>query len=260
MTTVTEVGCLQRDDGLLFGLYLIPGYPSWQTSLDALSLAVASGVDFVEIPIMARAGFSPSTGPVIRDAIQRVDGADLDPNGVRFDQWFSEVPVPVGVVYGPSWPSPERWVPPVELARRCAGLLCEFEPTPVSRFAATASALGTSIIPTLRSSPVSLSPVERELLADGGFFVYMALADKTGGVARFGSDVPHKVRYVRQWRPELPIFAAFGISQPVHVKAAAYLGFDGFVVGSHALRLLEGDLESYRRWLREMSEARSVAR
>lgn len=243
-----------------FGLYLIPGYPSWAASVDAVRAAVAHGVDFIEFPILRSRTFSARTGGPVADALAQAHADLLDPSSPALHRWLDEIPMPVGVVYESAWPTLADCRISNSLADRCAGLICEHDTNPFQGHAKHAQAWGTPLVATIRAAPDTVDSHELDVLEHGGGFVYLALSSATGERGSIDETVAGKIRAVRGYRADLPVYAAFGIRTPDDAAAVAAVGADGFIVGSHALRLLGSDgLDAYEHWLHSMITTRATA-
>ena len=241
-----------------FGIYLIPGFPDWETSLAAVRTAVAGGADFVEFPILLDAGFSASTGGVVAEALAKAGPDNLDPRSPRLREWLAEAPVRVGVVYRSAWPSVDEWRAGDEILAGCAGLLCEHEARPFPEYAVRARRHGIALVPPLRVTAGPVTDEERDTLGSGDGFVYLALSSETGRAGTVDSGLGRRIDDIRGVRPDLPVYTAFGIRDPGDVAAVARQGADGFIVGSHALTVLrDGGTAAFGRWFSGMAAARS---
>jgi tryptophan synthase alpha subunit len=140
----------------------------------------------------------------------------------------------------------------------CSGLLCEHDARPFAGYAEAARHRGPPLVPAVRATDDGLTEAGTEALRHGGGFVYLALSAETGRRGDFGDGLARTLGEVRAVRPDLPVYAAFGIRTPEDVAALAARGADGFVVGSHALSLLgTGGLGAFTGWLEEMLAART---
>ncbi|EME65206.1 tryptophan synthase subunit alpha [Amycolatopsis decaplanina] len=241
-----------------FGVYLVPGFPDWDTSLAAVRAAVAGGADFVEFPILLDTEFSASTGGVVAEALAKAGPDSLDPRSPRLRDWLAVAPVRVGVVYRSAWPSVDRWRAGDEILSGCAGLLCEHDIRPFPEYAVRARRRGLALVPALRVSAGPVTGEERDMLESGDGFVYLALSSETGRAGTVDSGLGRRIDDIRGIRPGLPVYTAFGIRNPDDVAAVARQGADGFIVGSHALTVLgDGGPPAFERWFAGMAAARS---
>ncbi|SFQ68145.1 tryptophan synthase subunit alpha [Amycolatopsis rubida] len=242
-------------DRLGFGLYLVPGYPTWDVSLAAAEAAAARGIDFLEFPVLTEPEFSGSTGGVVAEAIA-LAGEHLDPHSPRLRDWLRRVPAAVGIVYRSAWPIPGDWRAGTSVLSACSGLLCEHDAQPFAEYAETARRHGIPLVPTVRASAEGLA--DTEVLHHGDGFVYCALSGETGSRGDFGDGLERTLDSVHDARPDLPAYAAFGIRTPGDVAEIAARGADGFIVGSHALALLgTAGLDGFEGWLDDMLAART---
>ncbi|MBB4912713.1 tryptophan synthase subunit alpha [Actinophytocola algeriensis] len=243
-----------------FGLYLIPGYPTWEASVDAVRAAVTQDVDFIEFPILRDRTFSARTGGPVAAALAKAHPDLLDLASPALYEWLDEIPAPVGVVYESAWPALDDCRIPHTLADRCAGLICEHNATPFQGHARHARVWRTPLVATIRATPDTVDAHDIDVLEHGGGFIYLALSGTTGERGSIDDSVARKIRAARDYRADLPVYAAFGIRTPDDVAAVAAAGADGFIVGSHALHLLgTGGLGAYEHWLRSMTTARATA-
>ncbi|MER6668705.1 tryptophan synthase subunit alpha [Amycolatopsis japonica] len=241
-----------------FGVYLVPGFPDWETSLAAVRAAVAGGVDFVEFPILLDTGFSASTGGVVAEALSKAGPDGLDPRSARLHDWLAEAPVRVGIVYRSAWPSADEWRAGDEILSGCTGLLCEHDAEPFREYAVRARRRGIALVPPLRVTAGPVTVDERDRLENGDGFVYLALSSETGRTGTVDGGLGRRIDDIHAVRPDLPVYTAFGIRNPGDVAAVARQGADGFIVGSHALAVLDGGgPAAFERWFAGMAAARS---
>lgn len=257
MTTLRQVAERPRQESRMgFGLYLVPGYPTWRDSEAAVGAAVAYGVDFIEFPVLSDRRFTGRTGGTVAEALESAPPEALDPDSEPMRRWLAGVPAPVGVVYESAWPAAHDCRIPAPVRRRCLGLLCEHDATPFPRYADAARGWDMPVVATLQVGSGAVDDDEREVLESGGGFVYLALSSATGQHRQIDEIVARKVGAIRAERADLPVFVAFGLRAPDDVALAAGAGADGFIVGSHALRVLAAEgVEAFERWLRSMLEA-----
>ncbi|MCK2215430.1 tryptophan synthase subunit alpha [Actinomadura sp. ATCC 31491] len=230
------------------GLYLVPGYPDWPTSVAAVRAAVAAGVAFVEFPVIAAPTWSPRTGPVIARALGHLL-AHPDAAGRR--DWLAAAGPRVAVVYESAWPAPDQWRIPAEGA---AGLLLEHSAPAPEAWAAAAAGHGAFLVPALRAGAPGLTPGERDVLGHGAGFVYLAMGARTGQWDAGPGQVAAKLAAVAAERPDLPVCCAFGLSSPADLERLPP-GCDGAIVGSAALEHLERGLDRFTGWLHAMLAA-----
>lgn len=231
-----------------FGIYLIPGFPDWPTSIAAVGAAAEMGVTFVEFPVISEPGWSDRTGSLIATALGDVL---TRPDRAARRAWLSEVGIGVGIVYRSGWPAPGEWTMDGE---ETAGLLLEHDVADIAAYARVADSRGTCLIPAVDATRAGLSHAERMALGVGGGFVYAAMGRRTGFLDAAGAQVAAAAAAVRSERPDLPVCCAFGLSTPEDVKRVAS-ECDGVVVGSAALESLSRGLDQFRGWLDGMLAA-----
>ena len=234
---------------LALGIYLVPGFPDWDTSLEALSLCVSLGVDFIEFPAISDLGWSPRTGPTIARALR-----DAEPySEAKATAWLLRAPVRVAVVYGSAWPSPEVWSAPPSLRAGVSGYLFETDPPHIGSYTLAAAEDGAVIIPAVDATTVGLSAADQWLISGGGGFVYASLGPNTGARAASLTDLQRKRDEIRLVRPDLPVCAAFGINQAADVEELRGCGgCDGVIIGSAALAKLDEGMAAFTEWLKEI--------
>jgi tryptophan synthase alpha subunit len=237
---------------LAVGIYLVPGFPDWDTSTEALSRCLAQGVDFIEFPAMADPRWSPRTGSVVARALR-----DAEPyTEAKAIPWLLRAPVRVAIVYPSAWPSPGVWSAPPPLRAGASGFLFETDPPDVAPYAVAAAQDGAVIIPAVDATAVRLSDADRYVISHGGGFVYASLGPKTGSRAASAADLRRKQAEVQSSRPDLPVCAAFGISQPADVEELrGTSGCSGVIIGSAALAKLGEGMAAFNRWLKEIVTA-----
>lgn len=255
-TDVTAAITTRVQNGhLALGIYLIPGFPDWATSLLAVRAAVRLGVDFVEFPVIRDPDWSPRTGSVIAAALRHSLQARVD--SVRWSAWAAETPCSVGVVYRSAWPGPQNWRPPLELPDTTGALLLEMS----GDDAAYAAATTLPVIATVDGTQAGLTAAERQSLRHGGGFVYAALAQRTGdpGADTLGAA---KSAAIQAARPDLPVCCAFGITSADDVmQLRDSRTCDGAIVGTAALLQLADGIDTFTSWLADLlAAARSPAR
>ncbi|MFI0482836.1 tryptophan synthase subunit alpha [Actinomadura sp. 9N215] len=248
------IGGHTKRGGLAVGMYLVPGFPDWATSLTALDLCLGHGVDFIEFPAMADPRWSPRTGPMIARALGKAEPyAEAEAA-----EWLLRAPVRVAVVYESAWPSPERaaWTAPLPLRTGVSGYLFESDPPDLAPYARAAAEDGAVVIPAVDATAAGLSDSDRRLLTLGGGFVYAAMGPETGTRAASPADLRRKRAEIRAVRPDLPVCAAFGISRAADVEELrAGEACDGVVIGSAALARLDEGVPAFAGWLSEIVTA-----
>jgi tryptophan synthase alpha subunit len=237
---------------LAVGVYLVPGFPSWSESMAALDLCVSHDVDFIEFPAMSDPRWSPRTGQAVARALR-----DAEPySEAEATAWLLRAPVRVAVVYESAWPSPDVWSAPVSLRAGVSGYLFESGPSDVAGYALAAAEDGAAIIPTVDATTSGLSNADRHLISRGGGFVYASMGAQTGTRSASLSDLQRKRTEVRIVRPDLPVCAAFGISEAADVEELRGCGgCDGVIIGSAALAKLGEGMAAFTGWLKEIVTA-----
>jgi tryptophan synthase alpha subunit len=237
---------------LAVGIYLVPGFPSWSASMDALSLCVSHGVDFIEYPAVSEPRWSPRTGQTIAQAIRKAEPY----SEAEQLAWLLRAPVRVAVVYGSAWPSPTAWSAPPPLRAGVSGYLFETDPPDLTDYALAAAGDGAVIIPAVDATAAGLSDADQHLIRLGGGFVYASLGPETGTRAASLTDLQRKREEVRSVRPDLPVCAAFGISQAADVEELRDSGgCDGVIIGTAALAKLEEGTAAFSVWLKDIVAA-----
>jgi len=237
---------------LAVGIYLVPGFPDWDTSTEALRLCRGQGVDFIEFPAMLDPRWSPRTGSVVARALR-----DAEPySQAKATAWLLHAPVRVAIVYPSAWPSPDVWSAPSPLRDGTCGYLFETDPPDVAPYALAAAEDGAVIIPAVDATAPGLSDGDRRVISHGGGFVYASLGPKTGSRAASPADLRRKQAQVAAVRPDLPVCAAFGISQPADVEELRGTGgCNGVIIGSAALAKLGEGMTAFTGWLKEIVTA-----
>jgi len=237
---------------LAVGIYLVPGFPDWDTSTEALRLCRGQGVDFIEFPAMRDPRWSPRTGSVVARALR-----DAEPySQAKATAWLLHAPVRVAIVYPSAWPSPDVWSAPSPLRDGTCGYLFETDPPDVAPYALAAAEDGAVIIPAVDATAPGLSDGDRRVISHGGGFVYASLGPKTGSRAASPADLQRKQAQVAAVRPDLPVCAAFGISQPADVEELRGTGgCSGVIIGSAALAKLGEGMTAFTGWLKEIVTA-----
>jgi tryptophan synthase alpha subunit len=233
---------------LALGIYLVPGFPDWNASLEALSLCHSHGVDFIEFPAISDPRWSPRTGSMIARALR-----DAEPySQAEATAWLLRAPVRVAVVYESAWPSPAAWSAPLPLRAGVSGYLFETDPPDIVPYALAAAEDGAVIIPAVDATTIGLSDAGQWLISGGGF-VYASLGPRTGARAASVADLRRKRAEVRDRRPDLPVCAAFGISQAADVEELRGSGAcDGVIIGSAALAKLDEGMAAFTGWLKDI--------
>lgn len=246
------IGGQARRGRLAVGIYLVPGFPDWGTSMEALSLCLSQDVDFIEFPAISDPRWSPRTGQMIAQALR-----DAEPySEAEATAWLLRAPVRVAIVYGSAWPSPAAWSAPPPLRAGVSGYLFETDPPDIVPYALAAAEDGTVIIPAVDATTAGLSDADRRLISRGGGFVYASLGPRTGARAASLTDLQQKRAEVQSVRPDLPVCAAFGISRPADVEELRGCGgCDGVIIGSAALAKLAEGTAAFTGWLKEIVTA-----
>lgn len=246
------IGGHAKRGGLAVGMYLVPGFPDWSTSMEALDLCLSHDVDFIEFPAISDPRWSPRTGPVIARALR-----DAEPySEAKATAWLLRAPVRVAVVYGSAWPSPAVWMAPLPLRTGASGYLFESDPPDIASYCLAAAEDGAVIIPAVDATAAGLSDADRRLISRGGGFVYASLGPETGTRAASPADLQRKRAEIRSVRPDLPVCAAFGISRAADVEELRAGGAcDGIIIGSAALAKLDEGMAAFTGWLKEIVTA-----
>ena len=253
MTLLSDaIGGQAKRDRLALGIYLVPGFPDWSASTQALSLCLSHEVDFIEFPAVADPRWSPRTGQMIARALR-----DAEPySQAEATAWLLRAPVRVAVVYESAWPSPATWSAPPALRAGVCGYLFEADPPDIAPYALAAAEHGAVVIPAVGAGTTGLSDADRYLIARGGGFVYVSLGPETGARSASVADLQRKRAEIRAVRPDLPVCAAFGINQPADVEELrASGGCDGVIIGSAALAKLDEGMTAFSGWLKEIVTA-----
>jgi tryptophan synthase alpha subunit len=241
------IGGNTRRGELAVGIYLVPGFPSWSASLEALSLCVRHGVDFIEFPAISDPQWSPRTGQLIARALR-----DAEPGSeAQWFEWLLRAPVRVAIVYGSAWPSPAVWSAAPSLRAGVSGYLFETDPPDVTDYALVAAEEGAVVIPAVDATAAGLSDGDRRVISRGGGFVYASLGPNTGARAASLADLQRKRAEVQAVRPDLPVCAAFGINEPADVEELRGSGgCDGVIIGTAAVAKLEEGTSAFAGWLK----------
>lgn len=234
------------------GIYLVPGFPSWSASLEALRLCVRHDVDFIEFPAISDPEWSPRTGALIARALR-----DAEPGSeAQWHEWLLRAPVRVAIVYPSAWPSPTTWVAPPSLQAGVSGYLFETDPPDVTDYALAAAEDGAVVIPAVDATAAGLSDGDRRVITRGGGFVYASLGPNTGARSASLSDLVRKRAEVQSIRPDLPVCAAFGINEPADVEELRGSGgCDGVIIGTAAVARLEEGTSVFADWLKGIMAA-----
>jgi tryptophan synthase alpha chain len=246
------IGGSAKRGRLALGIYLVPGFPDWDASMEALSLCLSHDVDFIEFPAISDPGWSPRTGSMIARALR-----DAEPySEAKATAWLLHAPVRVAVVYPSAWSSPAAWSAPPPLRAGVCGYLFETDPPDIAPYALAAAEQGAVIIPTVDASTAGLSDAARRAISGGGGFVYASLGPQTGSRAASLADLRRKREEVRSVRADLPVCAAFGISRAADVEELRGSGgCDGVIIGSAALAKLDEGMPAFTGWLKEIVTA-----
>jgi tryptophan synthase alpha subunit len=246
------IGGNTRRGELAVGIYLVPGFPSWSASLEALSLCVRHGVDFVEFPAILDPQWSPRTGQLIGRALR-----DAEPGSeAQWLEWLLRAPVRVAIVYGSAWPSPAVWSAAPWLHAGVSGYLFETDPPDITDYALAAAEDGAVVIPALDATAAGLSDGDRRVISHGGGFVYASLGPNTGTRSASLTDLQRKRAEIQSFRPDLPVCAAFGINEPADVEELRGSGgCDGVIIGTAAVAKLEEGTSAFAGWLKGIMAA-----
>ena len=246
------IGGNARRGELAVGIYLVPGFPSWDASLEALRLCVRHEVDFIEFPVVSDPDWSPRTGQLLARALR-----DAEPGSeAQRVEWLLRAPVRVAVVYGSAWPSPAAWSAPPSLRAGVSGYLFESDPPDITDYALAAADDGAVVIPAVSATAAGLSDADRRVISRGGGFVYASLGPNTGTRAASLTDLQRKRAEVQALRADLPVCAAFGISEPADVEELRGSGgCDGVIIGTAAVARLESGTSAFAGWLKGIMTA-----
>lgn len=253
MTRLADIIDGQAERGrLAVGIYLVPGFPDWDTSMEVLSLCLSHEVDFIEFPAISDPRWSPRTGSVVARALR-----DAEPySEAKATAWLLRAPVRVAIVYPSAWPSPDVWSAPSPQRAGVSGYLFETDPPDVAPYALAAAQDSAVIIPAVDTTIVGLSDDDQYVISRGGGFVYASLGPETGSRAASLADLQRKRAEVQSVRPDLPVCAAFGISEPADVEELRGSGgCEGVIIGSAALAKAGEGTAAFSGWLKEIVTA-----
>lgn len=230
------------------GLYLIPGFPDWPSSVEALDAAVSIGVDFIEYPVISEKRFSTSTGSLIAGILHRSDAYEAG-SRPALRAWLDRISTGVGVVYRGAWPDARRWSADRCLAERASAFVFEYDPVDREAYRSACRERGASLIQTIRCVARSTdAPVPEPESA----FTYMSLGDRTGSRAADAHQISERCARWRLAGAVSPIYGAFGLKTAEDVRDVVAAGCDGVIVGSAALEQLSAGVAPFRSWLKTL--------
>jgi tryptophan synthase alpha chain len=231
------------------GLYIVPGYPDWKSSLFAVKKCTELSINFVEFPILgSSAQYSQRTGTTLSRALDHVASSQAK-NLWEIARFLDHAERLVGIVYGCVWDDPQVWNAPTEYLNKSEALLLEgvLNAAPGRRvflqYWSCALVKAVSATQSL-DAPTDLADVS---LAEE--FIYLSLGRATGRRDASEEDVFRMVQTINDVNPSTPICAAFGLSKPAHVQQLKKTGIDGVIIGSAAIQKLEEGRRSFAEWL-----------
>ena len=257
MTRIDDALSESASEGrLALNTYLVAGYPSYETSLDAILAVVDSGADMIELGI-------PYSDPIADGEILQAASKIALEHGItpcaalrlaKEARRLVEVPILMMTYYNPVLQyGLERFCSDCQ-ANGIDGLLVPDLPVEESEeLLGFARDVGLNLVYFLSLN----SPIERIKLTAtvaNGFVYLFSLLGVTGERNRVDPALPESVKKVRQL-VRTPICVGFGISSPQQVHQIKGLGVDGLVVGSGIVRRLDEGLGSVRSFVSSLKEA-----
>lgn len=247
----------KRSGRLVLGMFLVPGYPSWRESQQAVEIAEASGVDFIEYPVMGSGRYSDRTGRGIANALMRAQ-ADLVQANQATRKWLDRVSIGVGVVYDGAWPEPKVWAADRSFLDHAVALILEPDFDDFDKRAKAAARWGKSLIVTVSALGSLLAPHQRLLVQRSTGFVYMSLGGRTGQRSCGISEISTRLKQIRASGCTTPVCAAFGIRDVADIIEVRRAGCEGVIIGSGAIEALEQGITTFQRWLEGIRAACSA--
>lgn len=238
----------KRSGRLALGIFLVPGYPSWRESQEAVEIAEASGVDFIEYPVMGSGRCSNRTGQGIANALMHAR-ADLVHANQATLKWLDQVSIGVGVVYDGAWPEPKVWAADQSFLDHAVALILEPDLDDFDKRTEAAARWGKSLIVTISALGSSLAPDQRLLVKRSTGFVYMSLGGRTGQRSCGVSEISTRLEQIRATGCTTPVCAAFGIRDAADIAEVRRAGCEGVIIGSAAIEVLERGIATFQRWL-----------
>lgn len=219
--------------------YLTAGDPDFDTSLNILRAACASGVDVIELGVP----FSDPTcdGPVIQVASQRAlkSGMSLSKSIRLAAELRSTVQTPIVLFsyYNPIFKyGLERLAKEISEAGVDGLLIVDLPPEEAGPLSAALAGTGIHLI---RLAAPTSKPERIRMLADGagGFLYLITRLGVTGTGGLDYADIAKHAAAVKAVCPH-PVCLGFGISTASDARALAPLA-DGLIVGSALVRVIE---------------------
>lgn len=246
----------RREGG--FGAFIMLGDPDLETGAKLLDVLVDGGADMLEIGIP----FSDpvADGPTIQASATRALRAGVTPPDclrllAEFRQRHAAIPVGL-LTYANLVLAPGRDA----FYRACANagidsvLVADVPSMEAAPFAASAQAAG--IAPVLIAAPNTPEHALARIAGLGGGYTYCVARTGVTGAER-GMELDHSDLFAsldRHLAP--PPVLGFGISTPVHVRAALAAGAAGVISGSAIVQIAQaGDLEAVRTFVAAMKAA-----
>jgi tryptophan synthase alpha subunit len=254
----TRIRAANAEGRAALGLFLIPGFPDWKTSVGAVTTAVGMGVDFIEFPVSTRPRWSQRTGSLIGQTLAD-STINLGAWSGPLKEWLSQAGLSIAIVYESAWPQSRQWVAAKELHDIPAAIMLEADVKNYEGYAAKVSSWGSCLIPIVNGCAAELDEQGRYRLSVGQGFVYVCMGSKTGQLSAGTTALRHMVDLVRERRPDLPVCCAFGLRTPDDVRRTRIIsGCDGVIIGTGALEVLQHGLQTFTEWLRGIMSATAI--
>jgi len=249
------------EDRLVLGTYLVAGYPTYESSLDAALKVVEAGSDMIELGIP----FSDpvADGKVLASAHKTALERGMNPPKALClaEEIRASVQTPILFMtyYNPVLQyGQERFVSECQAAG-IDGLLVPDLPIEESEeLRILVKSSGMNLIYFLSPNSPTIRIRATATVANGFVYLFSSLG-VTGERDRLGPSLREAVQRIREM-VTTPICVGFGISGPDQVLFLKRLGIDGIVVGSGIVRRQDEGLDSVKSFVTSLRQACHRAR
>ncbi len=232
------------------GLYLVAGYPDFETFSHAVEIAEASGFDFIEVGI-------PFSDPVADGPFLTKAAQEAIKNGVSFEralEWLRSYKGSLKL-YVMTYAN-VLWAVGLGRASReleeagVEGVIVADLPNSEHSFFKSNGFL----LPLISFATPESRESDMEMLKEinEGFIYFVSVRGTTGGRFNPDEETKEKIFYLKN-HCKVPVVLGFGISTKEDAEQALQLAH-GFVIGTEAVKRLSSGIKDFESWCFEVGK------
>ena len=231
-------------------IYTILGYPNVDLSLRALEILKKYNITIYETAVPISSGYSPDLSKVIKIAHKKAYQNGISPKDVV--ETFS--------FYRPNLYIIHEGTPSyildflVKKNEKIDGILIGLNKKETKRYYEDFMSQNIEVVQEISLKLKKEEIRERVKLAQG--FVYLTIAERTGGSRYLLRKIERMINAVKEIREDILICCGFGIKDPQDITEVGSLeGCDGIIIGTAALDSLSGGLTQFNSYINAVGDA-----